>query len=100
MSRLPSIRPRKVVAALRQIGFLEHHQKGSHLYMRHPQTLRLTSVPIHPTDVKPVRFELSLNKRVSPKRSFASSSEIVSHCLTASAPLAPAPAMLCPAARR
>jgi predicted RNA binding protein YcfA (HicA-like mRNA interferase family) len=42
-----------VVAALKKIGFVEHHQKGSHLFLWHAQARRMTSVPIHPTDVKP-----------------------------------------------
>jgi len=46
------VRPRVVVAALKRIGFIEHHQKGSHLYLWHPQQLRMTSVPMHPGDVK------------------------------------------------
>ena len=51
MSRLPNLRPRQVVAALRKAGFLEHHQKGSHLYLWNAQTKRMTCVPIHPGDV-------------------------------------------------
>lgn len=52
MSRLPSVRPRKIVAALKRAGFLEHHQKGSHLFLFHPTKLKMTAVPIHPKDLK------------------------------------------------
>ena len=52
MSRLPALRPREVIAALKRAGFVEHHQRGSHLYLVHPRTRRLTDVPIHPRDVK------------------------------------------------
>ena len=37
MSRLPSVRPRELVAALERAGFVRHHQKGSHLYLWHPE---------------------------------------------------------------
>lgn len=51
MSRLPTVKPRQVVRALKRAGFEEHHQRGSHLYLRHPQTRRMTSVPMHPGDL-------------------------------------------------
>jgi len=52
MSRLPSLQPRELVAALKRAGFLEHHQTGSHLYLFHPSKKRMTSVPMHPRDLK------------------------------------------------
>ncbi len=51
MSRLPNVKPRELVATLKQAGFVEHHQKGSHLYLWHPDKRRMTSVPMHPGDV-------------------------------------------------
>lgn len=51
MSRLPTVTPRQVVRALKRAGFEEHHQRGSHLYLRHPETRRMTSVPMHPGDL-------------------------------------------------
>lgn len=51
MSRLPSVKPRQVIRALKRAGFEEHHQRGSHLYLRHPETRRMTSVPMHPGDL-------------------------------------------------
>lgn len=51
MSRLPNVKPRELVSALKQAGFIEHHQKGSHLYLWHPEKRRMTSVPMHPGDV-------------------------------------------------
>lgn len=53
MSRLPALRPRDVIGALKRDGFVEHHQKGSHLYLVHSRTARMTCVPVHPRDVKP-----------------------------------------------
>jgi predicted RNA binding protein YcfA (HicA-like mRNA interferase family) len=51
MSRLPTVTPRQVVRALKRAGFEEHHQRGSHLYLRHPESRRMTSVPMHPGDL-------------------------------------------------
>ena len=51
MSRLPDVRPRELVAALKKAGFTEHHQKGSHLYLWHAQRRCMTSVPMHPGDI-------------------------------------------------
>lgn len=50
MSRLPSVKPRHLVRALKRAGFAEHHQRGSHLYLRHPDK-RMTSIPMHPGDI-------------------------------------------------
>ena len=47
MSRLPAVRPRELVAALERAGFVRHHQKGSHLYLWHPEQRGMTAVPVH-----------------------------------------------------
>ena len=52
MSRLPTVTPRQMVAALKRAGFLEHHQKGSHLYLWNPTTERMTTVSMHARDLK------------------------------------------------
>lgn len=52
MSRLPNVTPRKVVAALKRAGFIEHHQTGSHLYLWRDETRTMTCVPMHSRDVK------------------------------------------------
>jgi len=52
MSRLPAVKPRPAVAALRRAGFVEHHQKGSHLFLWNSQSRRMTTVPQHPGDLK------------------------------------------------
>ncbi len=48
MSRLPSVNGEKVVKALSKAGFAVHHQKGSHVIMKHPAdpALRVV-VPVH-----------------------------------------------------
>lgn len=51
MSRLPETTPKHVARALRQAGFLDDHQKGSHLILRHPDGRRVT-VPMHPGALK------------------------------------------------
>jgi predicted RNA binding protein YcfA (HicA-like mRNA interferase family) len=51
VSRLPGVKPRELVAALKRAGFVEDHRKGSHLYLWHPGKRRMTSVPTHPRDV-------------------------------------------------
>jgi predicted RNA binding protein YcfA (HicA-like mRNA interferase family) len=51
MSRLPSLTPREVVAALKKAGFEERRQRGSHLFLRHPERNVLTTVPMHASDL-------------------------------------------------
>lgn len=48
MTRLPVVSGRQLVKALRRIGYLQDHQKGSHIILRHetPPYRRLT-VPDH-----------------------------------------------------
>ena len=50
--RLPSFKPRELVALLKRAGFLPPYQDSSHLYLRHPSRGRTTCVPMHPGDVK------------------------------------------------
>ncbi len=52
MSRLPTVTPRQMVATLKRAGFVEHHQKGSHLYLWNPTTERMTTVSMHARDLK------------------------------------------------
>lgn len=51
MNRLPTITPKKLIAALRKKYFVEDGQRGSHLRLRHPDG-RQVIVPIHNTDIK------------------------------------------------
>ena len=51
MTRLPTVRPSAMVAALKRAGFVEKRQKGSHLVLWH-QTKRLTTlVALHGKDL-------------------------------------------------
>ena len=47
MAKLPSLTARKVVRALKRVGFVEDRQKGSHLILIHPETRARTVVPVH-----------------------------------------------------
>jgi predicted RNA binding protein YcfA (HicA-like mRNA interferase family) len=46
MTRLPSLSGEKVIKALGKAGFQVLRQKGSHVYMKHPDG-RATVVPVH-----------------------------------------------------
>ena len=59
MSRLPNVSAKKLVQILKRAGFVEDSQRGSHLYLWHPEKSLITSVPMHPGDVK-----RSLMKRI------------------------------------
>ena len=45
--KLKPVEPEVVIKALRRIGFLPVRQKGSHLFMKHPDG-RSTVIPVHP----------------------------------------------------
>jgi predicted RNA binding protein YcfA (HicA-like mRNA interferase family) len=45
--KLPSLTARKVIRALKQAGFVEDRQRGSHLVMIHPGAKTRTVVPVH-----------------------------------------------------
>ena len=46
MTRLPSLTGEQVVKALGKVGFQVLRQKGSHIYLKHPDG-RATVVPAH-----------------------------------------------------
>ena len=46
MSRFPSVTGKQVIAALKKAGFIAERQKGSHVFLRHPDG-RSTVVPTH-----------------------------------------------------
>ena len=45
MSRLPVIKPRKLIKVLSRLGFEQTHRKGSHFFFKHPDG-RTTVVPV------------------------------------------------------
>ncbi len=38
---------RKVIQKLKSIGFIETHQRGSHLYLKNPDGTKFVTVPVH-----------------------------------------------------
>lgn len=46
MPKLPSIRVKTLIRALEKLGFLKHHQVGSHAQYKHPDGRR-TTIPMH-----------------------------------------------------
>lgn len=47
MTRLAPVPARRVLRALEELGFQVVRQKGSHVFLRHPDG-RTTVVPVHP----------------------------------------------------
>lgn len=52
MPKLPSLKPRELVQKLKKLGFVSHHQVGSHLTMKHEGSNRRAVVPMHLSDIK------------------------------------------------
>jgi len=52
MSSLANIKPRQVIKLLKNIGFKESRQTGSHLIFLDLKTGKIIVVPIHPKDLK------------------------------------------------
>ena len=50
---IPAIKPKKLISLLTKLGFYTHHQKGSHIVLKHIEMpdLRVT-LPIHNKDLK------------------------------------------------
>lgn len=51
MPEVPIVRPKKLVNALKRMGFYEVRQKGSHLQLKRGNLL--VTVPLHSGDVSP-----------------------------------------------
>ena len=62
------LKPRQVIAALQQLGFVEVRQRGSHKQFRHPDG-RVTTVPDHKgRDISPGLLRQILDDiRISPE---------------------------------
>jgi predicted RNA binding protein YcfA (HicA-like mRNA interferase family) len=53
MTGLPVVTPRQLIRALQRAGFVVHHVRGSHHYLRHPaKPGLLVTVPYHGRDLK------------------------------------------------
>lgn len=47
MTRLPTLKAKQIIKALKKLGFVEKRQSGSHIFFSHPDG-RTTVVPRHP----------------------------------------------------
>ena len=47
LARLPGVQAKDIVRALERAGFEFERQKGSHVTLRNPDTMRTTVVPMH-----------------------------------------------------
>lgn len=47
MPRRPRLTAVELLRALRRDGWVEHHQRGSHLFLNHPAKPGLVVVPVH-----------------------------------------------------
>ena len=53
MRRLPALKPREVLKALKRAGFFVHHTRGSHYYLKHPgKPGLLITLAYHNKDLK------------------------------------------------
>jgi len=51
--KLPVITPKKLIQALERSGFIVHRQRGSHVYLYHPDNpTSIVTVPMHNKDLK------------------------------------------------
>lgn len=52
MPKLPVMRPRELIRALKKLGFLEVRQKGSHLIMVNESENKQLTIPVHNKPLK------------------------------------------------
>ena len=76
MTRLPVLKPKEILKALKRAGFFVHHTTGSHYALRHPDNPELkVTLPDHTGDLKRSVLKSILNKQGSPSRNSSRSSE-------------------------
>ena len=46
MTTFPSLSGKELIAALKKVGFTTERQRGSHVFVRHPEG-RATVIPVH-----------------------------------------------------
>jgi predicted RNA binding protein YcfA (HicA-like mRNA interferase family) len=62
MSRLPVLKPKEVLAALKQAGFNIVRIRGSHYQLLNPVTKRRVTVPYHSRDLSKATLASILNQ--------------------------------------
>ena len=50
MSKFPSLSGKEIISILKKAGFKSERQKGSHVFMKHPDG-RVTVVPVHSGEI-------------------------------------------------
>lgn len=50
---LPVVRAGEALHAVKQDGWMEHHQKGPHLFLRHPSKRGRVCIPMHAGTLAP-----------------------------------------------
>ena len=53
MNRFPAVTAKEVIDVLKQLGFYEHHQKGSHKVFKRENDKRRVVVPFHSGKIIP-----------------------------------------------
>ena len=51
MGKLAPLTSKKVLKKLKKKGFVEHHQRGSHLTLKNEKHNRFVTVPMHSRDI-------------------------------------------------
>ena len=54
MGKLSRLSGKKVVQKLKRVGFVETHQRGSHLYLKNEDATKTVTVPMHGSKDIPV----------------------------------------------
>ncbi len=47
MPKLARLSAKKLIQKLKQIGFVETHQRGSHLYLKNEENTKIVTIPVH-----------------------------------------------------
>jgi predicted RNA binding protein YcfA (HicA-like mRNA interferase family) len=66
MPKLPIVKPKQLIQALKKIDFIEVRQKGSHLQMKKGNML--VTIPIHSKDLNPITLKSILRQaKITPE---------------------------------
>jgi predicted RNA binding protein YcfA (HicA-like mRNA interferase family) len=54
MGKLARLPGKKVIQKLKTVGFVETHQRGSHLYLKSEDGMKIVTVPVHGSKEIPI----------------------------------------------
>ena len=54
MGKLVLISGKKVIQKLKKVGFIETHQRGSHVYLKSEDGTKIVTVPVHGSKEIPI----------------------------------------------